>query len=192
MPPKVKIVKEDIVRTAVELVRSDGQQSVNARSIAAALNCSTQPIFSNFSTMDDLQAAVAAAAYDCYLDFLKSEAESGKYPQYKSFGMAYIRFAEEEKELFKLLFMCDRKGKELTPTPDFEASVEIIMQANGLTRERAERMHLEMWACVHGIATMLATSFLTLDRELISDMLTDIYQGIRARHISEEKNNGCN
>ncbi len=186
MPPRVKITKEDIIKTAVELVRAGGEQSINARAIAMALNCSTQPVFSNFSTMDELQKAVVDAAYLRYLGFLKKEAESGKYPKYKAFGMAYIRFAKEEKELFKLLFMCDRKGGELTPTLDFEASIQMIMQANGISREKAERMHLEMWTCVHGIGAMLATSFLTLEWELISNMLSDVYQGIRARHLSEE------
>lgn len=182
MPPRVKVTKEEIVSAAVALVRK--QEALNARTLAAALQCSTQPIFSNFATMDALQEATVAAAYGIYLDFLKREEESGKYPRYKSFGMAYIRFADEEKELFKLLFMRDRKGEDLAPTPDFEASIDIIMRTNGVTLEMARLMHLEMWACVHGIGTMLATSFLQLDRELVSDMLTDIYQGIRARHTS--------
>ena len=192
MPPKVKVTKDDIVKTALELARESGAESINARAVAARLNCSTQPVFSNFATMEELQAATVGAAYEVYLNFLDREAESGKYPQYKAFGMAYIRFAKDEKELFKLLFMCDRHGEELTPASDFEASVRIIMNANGITKERAELMHLEMWSCVHGIGTMLATSFLELDWELISNMLTDVYQGIRARHVAEEKENGCN
>ena len=122
-----------------------------------------------------------------FLSFLRSEMESGKYPPYKSFGMAYIRFAKEEKELFKLLFMCDQSQKSWTPTLDFEESVKMIMNANGVTKEKAELIHLEMWTCVHGIATMLATSFVSLEWELISDILTDVYLGIRARHLSEVK-----
>ena len=54
MPPKVKITKEDIIRTAVDLVRQRGIDAINARAIATALSCSTQPIFSNFATMDEL------------------------------------------------------------------------------------------------------------------------------------------
>ncbi len=186
MPPKVKITKEDIIKTAVELVRANGERSINARAIAAALNCSTQPVFSNFATMDKLQEAVIVAAYDRYLGFLKSEVESGRYPPYKAFGMAYIRFAKEEKELFKRLFMRDRTGEDLSPSPDFEESVQMIMKANGVTAEKARLMHLEMWSCVHGIGVMIATSFLPLEWEMISDMLTDVYQGIRVRHLSEE------
>ena len=186
MPPKVKITKSDIIRTTVELVRENGEQAINARAIASALNCSTQPIFSNFTSMEELQSEVSAAAYELYLGFLKNDAESGKYPTYKAFGMAYIRFAKEEKNLFKLLFMCDREGMEPVSSPDFEASVEIIMKANNISKETAELMHFEMWAFVHGIATMLATSYLSLDWELISGMLTDVYQGIRRSHVSKE------
>ena len=187
MPPKVKITKKDITETALELVRGSGEVAINARSIAAALGCSTQPVFSNFATMDELKSAVVSAAYELYLNFLKNEAESGKYPKYKAFGMAYIRFAKEERELFKLLFMCDRGGADMAPKQDFEQSVEMIMTANGISREKAELMHLECWAFVHGIASMIATSFLELDFELISNMVTDVYMGIRARHLAEEK-----
>ena len=187
MPPKVKITKDDIIKTALELVRENGAATINARNIATALNCSTQPIFSNFATMEELLNAVVLAAYDLYFNFLQREAESGKYPQYKAFGMAYVRFAKQEKELFKLLFMCDRKGEEFVPTLDFDSSVEMIMKANGIDKERAQLMHIEMWSCVHGIGTMFATSFLELDFELVSKMLSDIYQGIRLRHLTEGK-----
>jgi AcrR family transcriptional regulator len=187
MPPKVKVAKQDIVQTALDLIRRDGETALNARSIAAALGCSTQPVFTNFATMEELQQAALTAAYDCYLSFLKSEAQRGKYPAYKAYGMAYIRFAREEKELFKLLFMRNRKGEGRTPTADFEESVDYIVNANGIPRDRAELMHLEMWSCVHGVATMLATSFIPLEEDLISTMLTDVYQGLRVKHTEENK-----
>lgn len=186
MPPKVKVTKQDIIQATVELVRQNGADAINARSIASSLSCSTQPIFSNFESMEDLQNAVIIAAYQCYVGFIEREVKSGNYPQYKAFGMAYVRFAKEEKELFKLLFMRDRTKEEFSSSPDFEESIKMIMQANGVSREIAELMHLEMWTCVHGIGTMLATSFLSLDWELISNMLTDIYQGIRSKYAPEE------
>ena len=185
MPPKVRITKEEIVNTAVELVRISGEDAINARTIAAAINCSTQPVFSNFATMEKLREAVIEASYERYLGFIKSEVESQKYPPYKAFGMAYIRFAGQERELFKLLFMRDRSGEDTTPTTDFEQSVQMIMDANGVSREVAQLMHLEMWTCVHGIGVMIVTSFLTLDMDLVSQMLSDIYHGIRARHRKE-------
>ena len=58
MPPKVKVTKEEIINTAVDIVRNSGAQAVNARTVASALNCSTQPVFSNFATMEELRLAV--------------------------------------------------------------------------------------------------------------------------------------
>ena len=45
MPPKVRITKEEIINKAVDIVRRDGAQAINARNVAAELECSTQPIF---------------------------------------------------------------------------------------------------------------------------------------------------
>lgn len=186
MPPKVKVAREDIIKMAVQLVRNSGAEAINARAIASELGCSTQPIFSNFKSMEELFDATVAVAYEIYLGFIKNEIESEKYPRYKAFGMAYIRFAREEKQLFKLLFMRDRRGEDLSPSPDFKESVELIMEANGISEEKATLIHLEMWSCVHGIGTMLATSFLPLDEELISRMTSDVYHGVRSRLLLEE------
>ena len=185
MPPTVKITKEDIINTGVKLVRECGEEAINARTVASSLNCSTQPIFSNFSSMEELKEAVRLSAYGIYLDFIEREVESGKYPRYKAFGMAYIRFAKDERGLFKLLFMYDRNGKPTTPTYDFDEAIKMISSANGISYEKAQLLHLEMWACVHGIATMLVTSYLSLEWELIENMLTDVYQGLRERFITE-------
>ncbi len=190
MPPRVKITKSEIIETALMLVRKGGEGVLNARAVAKALDSSTQPVFSNFASMVELSGAVRERAYVEYLAFLEREARAGSYPKYKAFGMAYVRFAKEERELFKLLFMCDRGGEGLNPTQDFDDSVEMIMKGNGVKREVAELMHLEMWATVHGIATMIATSFLELDEELVSNILSDVYLGLQKRHTAVGENNG--
>ncbi len=112
MPPKVKLIKEEIVRSALAIVRKSGQGALNARSLAAELSSSTQPIFSNFQNMDEVREAVKKLAYEEYLSFIEREIRSERYPPYKASGMAYIRFAREESEVFKLLFMCDRREGE--------------------------------------------------------------------------------
>ncbi len=44
MPPKVKITKEMILNTVLDITREVGFEAVNARSIASKLQCSTRPI----------------------------------------------------------------------------------------------------------------------------------------------------
>jgi len=183
MPPKVKVTKDEIINAAVEIVRSSGAQSINARQIAAALNCSTQPVYSNFATMDELRNAVVQRADEISQEYIRREIAGGRYPEYKASGMAYIRFAKEEKELFKLLYMRDRSGEDIPETTEIGDKMESIVNKNtGLDATVVRLFHFEMWAYVHGIAVMLATGFVDLDWELVSKMLTDSYQGLRKQY----------
>lgn len=98
--------------------------------------------------------------------------------------MAYIRFEKEEKELFKLLFMCDRTHENIgDDKEERKPLLELIQQKLGLNEESAYLFHLEMWIYVHGIATMLATSYLEWDDEFISRVVTDGYEGLKTRYV---------
>ena len=186
MAPKIKTTREDIIKTAVQMVKTGGAEVLGARALAGVLGCSTQPIFSNFQTMDDLRFAVVHEADRLCQEYMKREMESGEYPPYKATGMAYIRFAKEEKELFKLLYMRDRANEKIPETTEFGDEIETMVQNNtGLNSQDARLFHLEMWAYVHGIATMFATGFLDLDWELVSKMLTDSYQGLKKQYEME-------
>ena len=186
MPPKTKVTRELIVSSATELVRSYGADALNARALAAALGCSTQPIFSNYESMQALLDDVAGEAYHLYQGILREEIASGRYSPYKANGMAYIRFAIEEKSLFKLLFTSDRAEEEKGFFEEWAPLIEIIRRKTGLTEAEAELFHLEMWGTVHGIASMIASSYLALDRERISRILNDVYVGVRDRFVSAD------
>ena len=186
MPPKIRVTKDDIISAAVEIVRSKGAQAINARAVAAELNCSTQPVYSNFATIDELRLAVVDKAEELSREYMRREVEDGKYPEYKAGGMAYIRFAKEEKELFKLLYMRDRSGEVIPESTDLSDEMEsIVHKQTGLSGLDVKLFHLEMWALVHGIAVMFATGYVELDPELVSKMLTDSYQGLRKQYGME-------
>ena len=191
MPPKTKVTRELIVSSATELVRSYGADALNARALAGMLQSSTQPIFSNFANMEELKQAVIERAYSLYMEKTDEITKSGKYPPYKSTGMAYIRFAKEEKELFKLLYMRDRSCEPSTLDFRIEPAVEVLMNSTGFDFDTAEKIHLSMWACVHGFATMSASNFVEIPDEIISDALSDIYISLitRMRGKQDEKNN---
>ena len=139
-----------------------------------------------FATMEELRFAVAEKATLLYDARTAAEVAKATYPPYKASGMAYIRFAKEGRELFKLLFMCDRTGESIPEgAGSFERMTALVHGNTGLQEEAATLFHLEMWAYVHGIATMYATKFLDLDEELVSRMLTDAYQGLRKQYGTE-------
>ena len=136
--------------------------------------------------MEEVQQEVVKAANLRYQEYLRQDMSAGRYPPYKASGMAYIRFAREQKELFKLLFMRDRTHEEKVAGDELEALLGLIQKSMGLSRDDAYRFHLEMWIYVHGIATMIATAYLEWDMDFISAALTDAYQGLRLRFLPKE------
>ena len=188
MPPKVKFTREEIISAALDLTRENGISAVTARGLGARLGSSAKPIFGLFKNMEEVQQEVLKAADLLYQSYLQEDMSSGKYPPYKASGLAYIRFAKEEKELFKLLFMRDRSSETIDKHDEsLKPLIELIQKNTGLSEEDAYMFHLEMWIYVHGIATMIATSYLEWDMEFISKAVTDGYMGLRHRYCGEEK-----
>ena len=183
MPPKAKFSKEEIVECALQLVRREGFAALTARTLGEALGTSSRPIFTAYQSMAELQHDVLVAAYALYHQHITKENDTGKYPPYKSSGMAYIRFAMEEKELFKMLFMRERSSEEISADLGDPFIIEQILKANDFTREQAEQLYLSMWIYVHGIATMLLTAYFSLTMEEISEQLTLAYLSIREHMI---------
>ena len=185
MPPKAKFTKQKLIDESLALIRRDGVDALSARNLGACLGCSSRPIFTLYNSMAELQHDVLVQAYALYHKYIAEETASGKYPPYKASGMAYVRFAVEEKELFKLLFMRERSTKEISEDVCDPIIVERILEATHFTREQAQQLYLSMWIHAHGIATMLVTSYFTMSMEEISEEITRAYTSIRDR-IREE------
>lgn len=182
MPPKCKFTRAQIVQAALDITREQGAGAVTARSVGARLDSSPKVIFGLFRNMEELTAEMLRAAHSLYQRFLDEDMASGKYPPYKGSGMGYIRFAKEEKQLFRLLFMRDRTHEPLTDgKEEMRPILALIEQSTGLCPDDAYLFHLEMWLYVHGIAAMIATSYLDWEMDFVSRVLTDAYEGLKAR-----------
>lgn len=186
MPPKCRFTREEIIQAALDLTAEKGVGALTARGLAQRLGSSAKPIFGLFANMEEVQQEVVKAANLRYQEYLRQDMSAGRYPPYKASGMAYIRFAREQKELFKLLFMRDRTHEEKAAGDELEALLGLIQKSMGLSRDDAYHFHLEMWIYVHGIATMIATAYLEWDMDFISAALTDAYQGLRLRFLPKE------
>ncbi len=192
MPRNFMFTREEIIEAALELTREKGMAALTARALGERLGSSSKPVFGLFSGMEEVQREVIEAAGRRFRAHQREAITSKRYPPYKASGMAYIAFAREERELFKLLFMRDRTGEpdggdnreELRPLLD------IIRRGTGLSEDDAYSLHMEMWIYVHGIATMIATSYIDWDMEYASRVLTDAYVGLRYRYCGEEKTDG--
>lgn len=174
MPAKKRITKERILDVALSMLERSGYDAINVKSLAAELGCSTQPIYLSFSGMDDLRQVLGQKAVQKFVDEI---GEDGSL-----YGMPYIRFAKQHKNLFRFLFMRENAFEELKQalSPVIERSVRELMGRYGLSHEEAEWKHDQAWMHSHGIASMIATDFCDWDmakvESMVEEMQADVFQ----------------
>ncbi len=182
MSAKRQITREQIVQAAMAIVSEQGMEALNARSVAARCGCSTQPIYLCFENLQQLKDAVEGEIQNRYNAYIAEEIKSGKYPEYKASGMGYIRFAKEQPNFFKYLFMRNRAGEN----DKWEQAYEFRREAQrvekyGFDKSASGRIHTHMWVWVHGIAAMYATGFLDWDWEAVSELLTEEFFAVKEK-----------
>ncbi len=190
MPPKTKIPKERIITTAYEMTKTSGIESVTAKAIAKQLNCSIQPIYWVFDTMDNLRKAIMQEAIKEYNKYLLTEIPN--LSKYQSAGWNYIRFAKERPYLFKLLFMTERQSNTSISESNLDENKEyllsLIKDDYSLNEKQANELYVRLWLFSHGIATMIATKTVCLNDKEIGRMLMDALAGFLQVIKKENRN----
>lgn len=180
MPPKIRITREAIIEASIKIVKDAGYENLNARSVAKELGCSVQPVFREFSGMDDLKKAVVEKVGEIYSKYLLDS--MSKEDNLLGLEMAYIRFAQEQKNLFRLLHMSDRLGlsktEEFTKVGVNHEIVKTMADMTGLTLENAALLYTCTFFTSHGIAAMLATNHCTFKEEEIMDIIGNVFDGL--------------
>ena len=164
MPAVRKASREQIIDAAVAVLRDDGFSAVNARSVAKKLGCSTQPIYFSFKNMDELKAALTERAIELHTQRVRDSlrAHEGSDSRYSSYGMGFVKFAAEEKQLFRWLYL---EGKQLGPYQNdvlLPEVIAVIVEEFGYTENIARRFHQDMIYFSYGLAILANTDHLHL------------------------------
>lgn len=177
MPPKPKIQKEQILEKALKVVREKGISALTAKALAVSLGCSTQPIFWHYESMDALKREVFSEALKIFGQALRRENRCES--PYMAIGLNYIRFAVEEKELFRLLFMSNFGQTDIVGSrPEMDYILKVIEESEHITGKNAQTIYKDMWLFSHGIAVMMTTGTATFSEEEVRKMLGDVCRGL--------------
>ena len=90
MPAKKQVTREMILAAAVELLREGGSGAVQVKALAHKLNCSTQPIYSAFESMDALHTAL--------IDYVREHYLRAQASSYKQVAVSFLNFARSQKK----------------------------------------------------------------------------------------------
>lgn len=179
MPPKKRIFKEDILEASIDVVRKQSASALTVRNIAAELQSSTQPIYSEFENLDCLKKELYKYASEKYLRF--------SFTNYKELAIAFLSFAKKEKELFKFLYLRRRdSGEKLPDDINYTVTVELLSKNLDMDPQRAKDMHHWMQYYCYTMGVMIATDYRDLTAEEMNRELTELYS-IMLRHYKEVK-----
>lgn len=176
MPPKFKFSKQQIVNAALALAREKGLDNITARDIAKTLGVSTQPVFTCFSNMEEAKNEVRIAAEKIYDEYI-AEGLSEKIPFF-GMGKAYIKFAKDEPELYKALFLSDFASKSGGAAAAMKRSQEklrpCLIEIYKITADEADLYFRDLWLVVHAIATLIVSGCCPFGDSEIGQILTEV------------------
>lgn len=181
LPKNISISKDNILNTALEIVREKGIDAVSNREIAKKLNCSIRPIYYQFKNSEELMRELNKVMIKFFYDFLTNNMND-EMPKYKQTGINYIKFAKEEKNIFKVLFMSktNLSINEFIDAADgnFNEVEKYINMSTSLVGNDLKSFHVKMWLFTHGIATLIASSAVNLSDEEISNLLSSEFKAL--------------
>lgn len=190
MSKSVTITKDMILATAFDIARKKGLDGISNRELAKKLNCSIRPIYYQFENVDELYKELYIEIEKYFYKFLMDNMND-EMPKYKQVGINYIKFAKEEKELFKILFMSkidlglnDFIAKDME---DFKELSKLIKISTNLNDEDIESFHIKMWVFSHGLATLVASSTINISDEQLKQLLSLEFQALML--LKENLNN---
>ncbi|MGL5989093.1 TetR/AcrR family transcriptional regulator [Cetobacterium sp.] len=171
MPKKAIFKKEQIHNKAFEMFEKYGLDEITARNLAKALNCSPAPIYSCYSSMDELKTELIEEAKKIFLQYVM-EPETDMV--FLNSGIGLCRFAKDEKQLFKSIFLRDNSYANLLKK--FRDVMRVEMEKderfNNLPIEFKYDLFLDCWLIGHGLATLIATDYFeNPTNEFIKDKL---------------------
>ena len=177
MPAIKKASREEILRAAEAVLRDGGFSAINARSVAKKLGCSTQPIYASFKNMEELKAALTERAIALHTRRVRDslQAHAGNDSR-----VGFVRFAAEEKQLFRWLYL---EGKQQGPYQKdvlFSEVIAVIEEEFGYSEAVARRFHQDMIYFTYGLAILANTDHLHLSETELREAFRREFRALTA------------
>ena len=189
MPPKPRFTREQIVEAALDLVRQRGFRALTARELATRMGMSTRPIFSYFDSMEGLKSEVFSRSKEVFGEFIK---EGLKSPvPFLGLGLQYIRFARQEPQLFRLLFLSGHEREGGSASEAFEVArdlaLDVLFDGTDMDEDTAKDCLRDLWLVVFSLGTLIVVDDCPYSDEQICDILSEVNQSLVRAYRTESR-----
>lgn len=154
-----------IVEAARDLVATDGMSALSMRAVAERVGVSATAIYHYFDGKQALVDRVVETGFRRVREYLEEAArghQRGSFERLVALGEAYVRFALENREYFRVIFGTHAgHPKEINDLPvsgGFDLLRECLVNgmASGAIRHHPnpDLVAIYLWGLVHGLVTL--------------------------------------
>lgn len=191
MARKKEIDKQRILDAAYKLAVRGGIESLTARNIAKAVNCSTQPIYLEFENMQDLRNQVLARISD----ELKSNTLQQNFTGEPliDLDLSYLYFAKEHVDLFRAMSVDGKFGNQMIVDTLMGLGIEKFKQqfdAEQYSDERLKHIVIANWIAATGLATLLINKMANFTQaQMVSVLKAQIHDAMLNDRLTNVEEN---
>lgn len=193
MGRKAQITKEIILKSALQMLIRDGYSSINVKTLAAEIGCSTQPIVWHFENMQKFRqeffyycvcyAKEQFTIWNGSLDDLLTET-----------ARKYITIACRTPYLFRFVFV-DKKDEcknsdvvQALQLDNTKKIIALLCQEKGLTEAQAASFLMDYEFYIHGIASYTMSGFCNYTEEEIIELVKKAKDAFLASALAQNEN----
>lgn len=196
-----KLTKERIVSVATATLSSTGHESIALRAVARDLGVTAPALYDHFDSRDALLRALAEHGFHALSEALDVAGDRA-IDRIRDRSLAYVQFAADNPELFRLMFMFRPAAVQAGPDwPDTEAAddSELAAATDAFDQGAADLavaiadgdmvdrdvvdLGLILWAAIHGVATVAITAP-SVAAQLADDVINTVLAGLRPEEDS--------
>lgn len=185
---KKTITRDNILNAAFDLVVEQGFSNFTARNLAKFMNCSTQPIYLEFSCMGDLKNTVLAKVQN----YLQTKVYSQHYYDNAlvNIFLAHIDLARTNRALYQAIFVDDHFGVSAMRDFVYETAYEKMAadeKMKALPDKLKNEIILHCWIAATGIATLYSAEYIDLTQaQMIQFIESQIETTIRTADTASD------
>jgi len=160
-------LKNALIKAGVEILAKDGVIGLSLRKVAARAGVSHTAPYSHFVDKQALIAAISTEGFRQLYEQMSAVAEEYKTKpsmQLMEVGWAYVQFALDDRDRFKVMFSGILEKEKIYPEFVTESQrnfqlVKMVVEANqaaGVLRSgSSDLVALSAWAIIHGFSMLL-------------------------------------
>lgn len=153
-----------IVEAARHLLAEGGIEALSMRAVAARVGVSATAIYNYFEKKQALLDRVVNKAFERFGGYQRAaiaDLPEGSIERVRALGEAYVNFALENREYFKVIFtLRAERPREIDELPEgggyylFRQTVVEAMRSGAMREADPDLVVLYLWAHVHGLVTL--------------------------------------